>query len=65
MTQVNQLSHYLDQTEMQKRFKLSRSSLARAIENGEVPSPIRIGRLLRWHIKAVEQWEKEMIEECL
>ena len=55
---------YLSLQQMATRFGVSRSTIVRAVSVNALPAPIRVGRLLKWPLHAVESWEREAFAEA-
>ena len=50
------LSPMVNLTEVAEHFDVSRRTILRMIERGEIPQPCRVGRQLRWSVDAINQW---------
>ena len=49
----------LTSREITDYLQISKSTLTRRIEDGTFPTPIRIGRQLRWTPSSIQQWIDE------
>ena len=47
-----------------ERFGFSARHWIRQVDAGRSPQPIRFGRLTRWSIQAIEQWEADGCPKC-
>lgn len=57
---MSQSQYYLTRLEVQARYKASRSSIYRWIEQGLFPPPIKLGpRMVRWKSTDLEEFERE------
>ena len=45
-----------DIASLARRFNVSTKTIRRMVDRGEIPSPKRVGSLLRWPPSAYEQW---------
>ena len=45
--------------DLERIFKCSRSSIYRWIDDGEFPSPIKIGKLSRWSKESIEKYFRD------
>lgn len=61
---VSQESLYLDAPQCGKRFGFSARHWTRLVDSARAPQPVRFGRLTRWSIRAIEQWEAEGCPRC-
>ena len=43
--------------DLAERYAVSKKTIYRRIDLGDLPPPRRIGRLLRWHPADIERWE--------
>jgi len=50
---------YLDDRECAARYKCSTRHWHRLVTNGQAPQPTRFGRLVRWSVKSLENWEDD------
>ena len=48
---------YLDALQCGERFGFSARHWVRQVDSGRAPQPIRFGRLTRWSIRSLEEWE--------
>jgi excisionase family DNA binding protein len=55
---------YIDKSEFAKLLNVSMRSVERGLARGELPKPIRIGRLLRWRRSAVTEYLKRLEEQA-
>jgi len=49
--------------DLMERLQCSRMSIVRGVESGNIPKPIRIGRLVRWMPATIEAWLAEREKE--
>jgi predicted DNA-binding transcriptional regulator AlpA len=50
---------FLDARACAKRFGFSQRHWFRLVGTGRAPQPTRFGRLVRWHLPSLEQWESQ------
>lgn len=41
------------------RFAMSRRHWLRLVDSGRAPRPVRFGRLVRWSIETLAEWERD------
>lgn len=57
------MATYLTRTEVQDRYKTTRSTLYRWINRGIFPAPVKLGpRMVRWKLSDLEQFEQQREE---
>lgn len=57
---TEQAKLYLTAKELQQRLRVAPATLRRGVAAGNILPPVRLGRLLRWPVAAVEAWEKRL-----
>ena len=45
------------------RYSVSRSTVFRLLQSGDFPRPLKVGKVLRWTVERLEQWEREQLAE--
>lgn len=55
---------YLDAPQCGERFGFSARHWVRLVDAGRAPQPIRFGRLTRWSIRTLEEWEAAACPNC-
>ena len=55
---------YLDADGCAARYAFSPAHWRRQVDAGRAPQPIRLGRLVRWSIAALEKWEAAGCPSC-
>ena len=53
------MAEYLTSKELADRFKLTKKTLYRLSESGNLQKPIRIGISYRWRVTDIEKFERE------
>lgn len=53
-----QAARYLDADACAARYSFSSSHWRRLVDAGRAPQPARLGRLVRWSLAALEDWER-------
>ena len=62
MTTVVSTGHgtrYIGAVECADRYGFSSRHWVRLVDSGRAPQPVRFGRLRRWSVDGLEQWEKD------
>ena len=47
---------YIDLNEVATRLSVSRRQAELMLSRGEIPAPVRIGRLRKWHSALLNEW---------
>lgn len=55
---------YLDASQCGKRFGFSARHWIRLVDRRRAPQPIRFGRLTRWSVRTLEEWEADGCPRC-
>ena len=58
------LGRYLDARECSDRYGFSESHWYRLVDAGKAPPPTRFGRLVRWSLSALQDWEAAGCPSC-
>lgn len=61
---VSALREYLDAPQCGERFGFSARHWVRLVDSGRAPQPVRFGRLTRWSIESLKQWESDGCPRC-
>ena len=61
---VTTTREYLDARQCGERFGFSARHWVRLVDSGKAPQPVRFGRLTRWSIRTLEQWESDGCPSC-
>lgn len=56
MTEVLTFSKYATASEIAELFNVSKSTIHKMADKGEIPKPIKIGRNKRWDMKLIKAW---------
>ena len=59
-----EVASYLDAPKCGERFQISARHWVRLVDSGRAPQPIRFGRLTRWSIRTLEEWETAGCPRC-
>src|SRR5262245_46675304 len=51
-------THFVDASRSASRYGFSKRHWLRLVDAGKAPAPMRFGRLVRWSIAALEEWEQ-------
>ena len=51
--------HYLTKRQLAERLQCCTRTIERRCAAGEIPRPLRIGRLVRWSAEQLEQWQEQ------
>ncbi len=54
----------MDAEDVAKTLNCSRRTVRRLADSGQIPAPIRLGRLLRWDRRALQEWIAEGCPSC-
>ena len=54
--QVARAANYIDLNEVARRLGISRRQAEIMLARREIPEPVRLGRLRRWHSGMVDEW---------
>jgi predicted DNA-binding transcriptional regulator AlpA len=57
-------AHYVDTQQCAERYKVSGRHWNRLVDSGRAPQPIRFGRLTRWSLSTLEEWEAAGCPPC-
>jgi len=58
-TQATQDVEFLTAKACSQRYGFSVRHWLRLVDTGRAPQPARFGRLTRWRVESLEQWEKD------
>lgn len=56
---------YLDAPQCGERFGFSARHWVRLVDSGRAPRAVRFGRLCRWSIRTLEEWETAGCPRCV
>jgi predicted DNA-binding transcriptional regulator AlpA len=51
-------THFVDAEGSASRYGFSKPHWLRLVDAGKAPAPTRFGRLVRWSVAALEEWEQ-------
>lgn len=51
---------FLTIEDLTKRYGISRTAVYNLVRRGEFPTPIKLGSLVRWHIREIEKYEEKL-----
>jgi len=63
--EVSTDTRYLDADQCAARYGFSSRHWQRLVDLGKAPQPTRFGRLVRWPIPKLEEWELSGCPRCL
>ena len=55
---------FLDVDACASRYGISARTWARLVDSGRAPQPVKLGRLVRWAVADLEQWEANGCKRC-
>ena len=55
---------YLDAEGCAARYGFSSRHWLRLVDGGKAPRPVRFGRLVRWSVDSLDQWEADGCPRC-
>jgi prophage regulatory protein len=58
-----EFGNFLTVKQVIARTGLSRSTIWRLVRKGDLPSPIKIGRSVRWRESDLDKWEEEIAQQ--
>lgn len=57
--EVREDRRFMDADGCAARFAMSRRHWLRLVDSGRAPRPVRFGRLVRWSIETLAEWERD------
>ena len=54
---TDSVAQFADRIQCGDRYKISATHWQRLVDRGEAPAPTRFGRLVRWSLRTLEEWE--------
>ncbi len=56
--EIDAAARYLTASQCGDRYRISTSHWRRLVDSGRAPTPTRFGRLLRWHLLTLDEWDE-------
>ncbi len=51
------MATFLDANDCASRYQVSPAHWRRLVDAGRAPQPVRLGRLVRWAVRTLDEWE--------